>query len=356
MIRVREHLLNLDRDVQVYDSREGLLRLDMNEYLPCATDILYRELYKRITPEIISGYPMVNSAYKALSKLINEPINKIVLTNGSDGVIFNTLMTFCNPGDSIMYVEPTYGMYSVYAQMMNLREVKLLSNIKDRIDVNSIIERINKDIKVFIVANPNGVFGGYFEKTDIIEILEKAKRTETIVLIDEVYAAFVDGGYSRLFSLTEKYENLIVARSFSKSYGLAGIRLGYSVSNIITRKALISTRSNVEINSVAVEAAKIWCENPQLLRHCIDEINRSKKHTVERFRRFGIDCIECEGNFILVRVNHISIWKKFFEEEKICVKWIDVDGAVWMRITIGSSDYMNIFWDKLEQSGIIEGE
>ena len=231
MIRPRRHLENVERDIQVYNTRDGLTRLDMNEYLPYANKKLYEKLFNKINNETLSSYPMVNLAYKAISDLIDEPTEKIVLTNGSDGVTLSTLLAFCEPKDTISFITPTYGMYQVYADMLNLNAKTIEYNKDFTIDLNSIEESINRNVKVMIIANPNGIVGEELDEEFIFKLIKKANKTGTIILIDEVYADFQDFGKSRFAKYTNEYDNLIIARSFSKSFGLAGIRVGYSLSN-----------------------------------------------------------------------------------------------------------------------------
>lgn len=345
MIQPRKHLLQVERDVQCFYTRDGISRLDMNEYLPYASSCLYEELIQRLQPEIISSYPMVNEAYRAVSRLINQPEDKIVLTAGSDGVIYSTLMAFCNSGDEIGYVEPTYGMYAVYAALMNLRVNSFQYDLYHPLDRDKILDSIRPEMKVFLLANPNGVIGDELEYDFILQLVEKGNKTGTIILIDEVYAAFQDNGNSRFTALTERYNNLVIARSFSKSYGLAGIRAGYSISHVDTRKILLTVRSNVELNSIAVEAIKIWCNHPQELQSSIKEIVEAKKMICGELKKNNNLFIEGKGNFILVKVEEEKQWKEKFSHENIAVKWLELEGQKWIRVTVGTFSYMQRFLD-----------
>lgn len=352
MIRPKKYLKDVERDVQAFDTREGLTRLDMNEYLPYANKKLYEELFKKINNETLSSYPMVNLAYKAISNFIGEPIEKLVLTHGSDGVILGTLLAFCEPQDTISFITPTYGMYQVYADMLNLK-TKTIEYKKDfSIDLKEIEEAITKDIKVIIIANPNGIVGEELDKDFILKLIEKANKIGVVILIDEVYADFQDLGKSRFAKYTDEYDNLIIARSFSKSFGLAGLRAGYSISNAETRKNLIAVRNNVEINSVAVEAIKIWCKHEDWLNESVKEILSSKKYVCNELSKVGVKCIEGKANFVLIKVpeekrEHI---KQILKDNNIIIKSIERVFDGYWRITVGTKDYMKKFVELMKEN------
>ena len=348
MIRPRQHLLSLERDVQNFDTREGVLRLDMNEYVPNASLQLHDALMDKLSPEVISAYPMVNEAYHSISKMLSQPENKIVLTTGCDGAIYSTLMAFCNPGDTIAFIQPTYGMYSVYAKMMDLYVLPITYSLKKPLDYERILNQLTEKIKVLIIANPNGIIGDELNEEFISMIVKKCNVFGTVVLLDEVYADFVDGGYSRFANLTDKYDNLVVARSFSKGYGLAGVRAGYTISHPDMRRMLISVRSNVEINSVAVEAIKVWASHPELMKECIYEINDTKQYLCKILVDKGITCIQGLGNFILISADDEDKWKTLLSDNNIAVKWLELDGEKWIRLTVGTKSYMQDFVELLE--------
>ena len=350
MIRPRRHLNNIKRDIQPYDNKDGILRLDMNEYVPGVAKELYKELNMALTEEVISAYPMVNSAYASISKLIGIPQSKIVLTNGSDGVALSVLQAFCNPGDKVASIVPTYGMYEVYSQMMGLKFIPVEYKGFE-IDEREILDLITEDLKVFIIANPNGNLGGDLSFDFIEKIIKKGNECGTLILLDEVYAAFVDYGKSRYAILIDKYDNLVIARSFSKSYGLAGLRVGYSISNEITRKYLIAVRNNVEINSAAVTAINIWCKYPEILKSGIEEINRTKEYLVNNLDNIGFVVCNTKSNFILVKIDQgiEKLVKEKYEAEKIAVKWMNISGEKWIRVTVGTREYMKRFLETMKK-------
>lgn len=349
MIRPNSYLENLVREPQHFDKRAGVMRLDMNEYVPFPSQSLYEKWKEKMTDETISAYPMVNNAYLAISKLTGLDDEKIVLTTGSDGVVLSTLLAFCEPGDTIGMVAPTYGMYGVYANMLGLRTKEVTYDGFD-LDYDGLINSITPEIKVFLLANPNGVVGEDLPREVVLQLIKKANKCGTVLLLDEVYAAFEDRGKSRYEDLIDQYDNLVIARSFSKSYGLAGLRAGYAIACKKTRKYLLAVRPNVEINSAAVTAVNIWCEYPELLKEAVDEIVNSRNATAAFLEVKGIEVKNGSGNFILAKIpdEQVEALKNTFENEKIDVKWMVIQNENWIRITVATRTYMERFFEVME--------
>lgn len=348
MTMAKGHLRNLRGLAQKNYSCEGVLHLDRNEYVPNAAVELYDELLKKITPEILSYYPMVEEAYSAIAKMTNQPVEKIVLTRGADGGLYSTLMAFCEDGDTISFIEPTYEMYHAYADIMGLKTKTISYSLKKPLDYSTVLDSINHSIRVFVVANPNGIFGDEIPYDFLLKMVKKAHETNTVILIDEVYADFIDLGISRFINCTDQYDNLVIARSFSKGYGLAGVRAGYTISHPTLRKSLFSVRGNVEINAVAVEAIKVWCRNYEMMVSGIKEIKNSKKWLCRRLDDLGLTYVNGLGNFVLIKVSNEEKWKEAFEINRIAVKWIESDREKWIRVTVGTQLYMQPLVEVLE--------
>lgn len=348
MIRPRQHLKYLNREQQNFYDEENFLRLHMNEYVPGISVEFYDKLKHRLTPEILSAYPQVNSAYSKLSQFLNLPCEQLVLTTGSDGVIYSVLQAFCDYGDKIAYISPTYGMYEIYARMLGLDYVELKYTEDLKLKQDDILSVIDSNLKVFLFANPNGVFGNSLDLDFILEIIKRAHQVGTIVLIDEVYADFIDGGISRFARFCETYDNLIIARSFSKSYGVAGIRLGYSISSREARHYLMATRRNVEINSIAVEALKILLDDPAFLKESVANILFSKKKILDYLSQKGFSVYAGEANFLVIETEDECLFKHL-QENKILVKRIEYGKRTFLRVTIGVLSYMRNFISAMEK-------
>lgn len=353
MIRARAHLKNMYREGQPFFSRFELDRLGYNEYVPYAEKELYEKLFATVNREVISAYPSVNDAYSAISALTGQSRDRLMLTTGVDGAIMNVFMTFCDPQDEVVLVTPNYGMYYVYSDLMNARVTEVKYDENFELDYAELLNSINEKTKIIALANPSGFSGQVIPENVMLELIEKANGLGCVVLLDEVYADFYDGGISRYYKYIDRYDNLVIARSFSKSYGLAGLRAGYLVAQESTTAEIKRVRQNVEINSVAVEAIKIWCAEKEALKKSIDAINQSRRKVAEELTRMGYEVRESVTNFCFVKVGRENMGQ-FIEEmkaEKIELKFMGPDSLYpdYLRVTIGVYDYMKHFLDVMRR-------
>lgn len=349
MIRPRSHLQNMYREGQPLFSRFDWERLGYNEYVPFSDGKLYKQLRERLNNEVISAYPSVNDAYKAIGEMISRKQENIMLTTGVDGAIMNVFLAFCDPCDKVVLVTPNYGMYYVYSDLMNasVKEVKYNSDFE--LDYNDLLNAVDQKTKIVALASPSGFSGQVIPEDIMLQLIEKANGLGCIVLLDEVYADFYDGGVSRYIQYIDQYDNLVIARSFSKSYGLAGLRVGYLVANEVACKEIKRVRQNVEINSAAVEAVKIWCEAKDSLEKCLSAIIHSREQVTKELREMGYEVRESVTNFCFIKVGkeNMQRYKQVMENEKIELKYMSGDSLYqdYIRVTIGKYDYMKHFLD-----------
>ena len=214
---------------------ESLKRMHANESLK---PILNYEILMKNIDENLNFYPET----KALKLIELAGIfydidkDKIIATNGSDEGIDLIIRTFCNPAeDTILVVEPTFSMYRQYATAFGVR-VEKINLIEDKncfiLDENEVIAKAKKyNAKMIFIPNPLANVGGLVNENKLIKIVQSLQNT--IIVIDEAYIEFCDLEDS-LLSKLHKYENLVVLRTFSKFFGLAGVRLGFIFSNFTT--------------------------------------------------------------------------------------------------------------------------
>lgn len=332
----------MHREGQPDNSRFELMRLGYNEYVPYANSKLYDELFKNLDYERLSAYPAVNGAYDEIAKYLGITKEYIMLTTGSDGGILNTFLTFCNERDKVLIVAPTYGMYYVYADMMNCQSIICNYDDNFELDIDSIISQITEDIKLIALPNPSALTGKSVDEDKLGKLIEKANNTGTVVILDEVYCDFIDYGVSRYISWIQDYDNLVILRSFSKSYGLAGVRAGYILANSKTIEIISHVRQNVEINSIAVEAIKVWCSNKKLLHESIAAINESRNRFCEAMEKIGWAVKNTETNFCMIRIGkeNQGVMQSWVTEDKMEIKFMGGSYADYIRITVGTWEYM----------------
>ena len=208
-------------------NRDLFLRLDKNEMTSSLSNFFLNKIRKKINTHTLTTYPEINKIYKLIAKKnkINE--KSIIITAGSDIAIKNCFELFVKKGSNIITTQPTYGMVDVYSKLFQARQIKISFDKNLELKTNHLISKINRKISLIIIANPNSPTGKVIKKNEIIKILNIAKKNNVYVLIDECY---FDYSGETCLKLINKYNNLIISRSFSKS-GLAGCRIGYLVSS-----------------------------------------------------------------------------------------------------------------------------
>lgn len=166
-----------------------------------------------------------------LTEIFNVANDQIIVSRGSDEMIDLLIRLFCVYGkDCIMTCSPSYGMYSVYARLQgaNVIEVPLLKNNNFQLDVASMVTKKNENIKLIFLCSPNNPTGNLLNKDDIIYLCQQFAN-KSIVVVDEAYIDYANS--TSLTSLINQYENLVILRTFSKAYRLAGARLGCLLAN-----------------------------------------------------------------------------------------------------------------------------
>src|SRR3989338_3360287 len=208
--------------------RTNSLRLDFNENaVGCSMKVI--SALNSISPDSLATYPEYDKLRKALANYCNVDVNKIIPTNGTDEAIKTIIETYVEKGkDEIIIPTPTFAMFKFYAQLNEAIIKEIQYNYDLSFPVKKVLGGINKNTKIVVLVNPNNPTGTSIKEQNIIKIIEKAQENNTIVIIDEAYCQF--SGKTSI-PLTKKYNNLIITQTFSKAFGLAGLRLGYIISN-----------------------------------------------------------------------------------------------------------------------------
>ena len=162
------------------------------------------------------------ATYKSVEK------EQVVLGNGSDELIDLLMRATCEPGkDNILISEPTFGMYRIYAQLNNVQVLQVpLTKINFEYDVDAVLKATTKNTKIIFVCSPNNPSGGSISKEDLTKLLQSFKG---LVVVDEAYIDFSEK--ESHLKLIESFSNLVVLQTFSKAWGLAGLRIGVAYAN-----------------------------------------------------------------------------------------------------------------------------
>lgn len=282
-----------------------------------------REALKRVD---ISSYPDSNShrLRNALAaKLMLNPDN-IIAGNGSTEIMRLAALAFFKHGDRVLIIEPAFGEYEVSCRIAGAEVIKYDLNAKDnfRIKVSKVIKLI-ADCRTsgLFFTNPNNPTGHYYSRAIVKGILENPHMADSLVILDEAYISFVDppgAGWSSLDLI--KKRNLLILRSMTKDYALAGLRLGYGVA----RKEIIANLQRIcppwNVNAMAQEAGLYALKAESYLEKSLSEIRKIKAYLIEGLKTLGLKTAPSKTNFLLVETGNGALWRQELLKRKILVR------------------------------------
>ena len=320
------------RDLQPYSSArdefsgEAAVFLDANENPFNAPYNRYPDPYQRELKRQIAGFK-------------NIPPENIFLGNGSDEAIDIVLRAFCEPGiDNIVSITPTYGMYQVAADINNIEVRKALLTSDFQLDPKAILDKTDEHTKIIFICSPNNPTGNCFKQKDITKVLEEF---EGIVVIDEAYIDFAPEK-SWLPRLNE-WPGLVILQTFSKAWGMAGIRLGMAFAN----KQIINTFSKIKypynINLLTQKTAlEFLSKNQSLMQTWVKKLLEEKMRLIEALQLmpFVKKIYPSDANFILIKTEEPKKIYNFLVENKIIIR--DRSSVALcegcLRITVGTDE------------------
>jgi len=336
MIKPRKAVMEMKDYNPPTSDREGYLRMDFNENtIGCSPFVI--KAFKSIKPEKLSIYPQYRELREAIAYYCNVNPAEVIPTNGTDEAIKSIFEIYLEKSkDEAILPVPTYAMFKFYAQL-NEALIKEVPYNKDlSFPTKRLLNSIGDKTKIIVLVNPNNPTGTSIKERDIIKIIQKAQKYNAIVLIDEAYYQF----YGRTaIPLINKYDNLLVIQTFSKAFGLAGLRLGYIISNkdniSIIQKALSPYSVNNAVVVCAIEALK----NLEYTKKYIQEVKRSKKILCNSLDSLQIKYYPSDANFVLLRIgDKAERFCQKLRQKGILVRNRSSDTLLYgcVRITLGA--------------------
>ena len=283
------------------NSRLDQIRLDKNERADAHLSFFFNKLKDNITSDLISAYPEFDKIYKKLSKKLKVNANNIVFTAGSDQAIKNTFELFYKKNKEVITIDPTFAMVDIYCKIFRTKQIKIGYDNNLKLRLKDIYGAINKNTSLVILANPNSPTGTVITKRDLIKIIKKAKKYNAKVLLDEAYHEFSTYNFS---SKIKDYNNLIIIRTFSKIFGLAGLRAGYVLSNKEIIKKYFAIKPMYEINSIAVKALELILSNQKFINVYLKEMREGEEYAKIFCKKNNFKFIKCHANFFHIYFNH----------------------------------------------------
>lgn len=303
-IRPRHSLLNpdLQRPSALKSVPRGADRLwlDKNENLDPMLMAFTGDLLTKLAGTTVATYPEAGELYRKLAEWVGVSPESLLLTPGSDGAIRLVFEAFVEPGDAVVHTTPTFAMYPVYSQMFDAR-VQAIDYERGPdgpgISIDAILDAVRRRPKLLCLPNPDSPTGTIVPPDALRTILQVCEDAGTVLLVDEAYHPFYDWSAA---TWTQTSPNLIVARTFAKAWGVAGLRIGYAVAHPGTIALLHKMRPMYEVSTLAVEfMARMLDHKP----HMVDAVARildGKAFFVAEMRALDFKVLPTAGNFVHV--------------------------------------------------------
>lgn len=260
----------------------------------------------------ISFYPFYGELSKKIADLQGFLIDNIKVTNGADESLGGIIQTYLEPNEALLTIDVSFDMPIVYTEIQGGQVIKVPFKEKWIFPIDDFLKELsNPKVKIVYLASPNNPTGNIISEENIKKILEKS--TDKVVIIDETYANYAGVSYK---DYVNKYDNLFVVKSFSKDFALAGMRLGYIISNSVNIKNLKKVISPFSVNAFAMAAGLAALDDIEYFSNIREEVNYSKKELKIFFEKLGGIVYESFANFLLVDFKEKAgfVHKKLIEQ------------------------------------------
>jgi histidinol-phosphate aminotransferase len=322
-------------------NRDKMVRLDFNEntsdYNPCIGKVL-----SKLSAEGISRYPAYDGLNEKIAGYAGVKENMVLPTNGCDEGIKLVIDAFVSGDEEVIIPKPTFSLFFIYAQAAGAKIISPQYGKNGSFPAREVLDSINKKTKLVIVCSPNNPTGTTIGEKELEQMLKKTRNGA--VLVDEAYFEFSGKTFA---GLLEKYNNLIISRTFSKAFGLAGLRIGYLLSNAETLQAMKSIYSPYAVNTIAKEAVIECLNSPEYMKDYVSEVNENKTRLERFLEANGINFVKSEANFILADFKESGkfIVNSLFRQGILVRCQQELEGKA--RITIGDKEKNSLLIETL---------
>ena len=300
--------------------------------------------------EDLARYPDSNGfeLKNVLAKKFSVPFEWITLGNGSNDILELTTRAVAHEGDEIVFSKHAFAVYPLATQAVGAKAVEVPATSELGHDLPAMLKAITSKSRLVFVANPNNPTGSFLTAKAIEQFIEQVPA-HVVVVVDEAYNEFLTPAQQyNAVDWVRRFSNVIVSRSFSKAYGLAGLRIGYGIAQNNLTDLLNRIRQPFNVNSLAQAAAIAALGDQEFLKKCYDLNQAGYAQLTQAFDQMGLKYIPSSGNFVLVKVGDQadSGSKVNLELLKagVIVRPVGNYGLPeWLRISIGLPEENKIF-------------
>ena len=313
---------------------EQVIKLNTNENpYPPSPRVL--EAIRQVPPDALRRYPQpMADDFRAVAARVHGVRPECVIAgNGSDDILQIALRTYCAAGDVLASPDPTYSLYPVLSELADVRYVTVPWGPGWSLPVDALCAT---QARAIFFANPNAP-SGTVVSTEVIS--ELAASTSALVLVDEAYVDFADDNALRLL---ETHENVLVSRTLSKGYGLAGLRFGYAIGHPSVIEQMTKVKDSYNCDAVSIAAAAAALEDQAYARSCWGRVREQRERLTRELSARGFSVLPSQGNFVLATVpdaGDAGLWYRALKARGVLVRFFDKPGLRdKLRVTVGTPE------------------
>jgi histidinol-phosphate aminotransferase len=299
-------------------------------------------------PSLLNRYPdfQPEPLLQGYANYTDLPKQNILATRGADEGIELLIRTFCNRGDSILINPPTYGMYAISAETEGVKAITVQTKTDFQLDLPNILSQVD-NVKILFICSPNNPTGQVIKREDIIQVLEHS-QDKCLVICDEAYIEFCPEASVK--SLMSEYPNLVILRTLSKAFGLAGIRCGFTLANeeVINAMKKVIAPYPVPAPVAQIATQVLSAQGLEWMQSSVAQITKQKQKFVDDCS--NLDWIEAvyptDTNFVLLKLTSTTsaetVMAKAIESQVLLrnqSKQLLLNNTI--RVSIGNSEQMN---------------
>jgi histidinol-phosphate aminotransferase len=313
------------------------LRLDFNENTFAASPKVIERL-RQVTAEGLTKYPEREGVERATAAHFGLEANQVLLTNGVDEAIHLLCAAFLEEDDQAMICTPTFFMYEVSARMMTNHLIRVQTDASLAFPFERFLAAITPRTKLIMISTPNNPTGSIVSRDQLLAIC--AAAPQAVVMADEAYYHF--HGETVLGDIG-KVPNLMVARTFSKAYGLASLRIGMLAGSTELMKYVRKVSSPYNVNGVALDCLPVALADDAYVQWYAEQVNTGRVRMMDGLRALGIDFFPSHANFVLMKIGpkHAALVKAM-RARGVLLRDRSTDPGCdgYVRITVGVAEHV----------------
>jgi histidinol-phosphate aminotransferase len=317
--------------------RAGLL-LDFNESGAGPSPVVLARL-RELGAERLCRYPDREPGERTVAEFLDLSPEQVLLTNGSDEAIALLCRAYLAPGDQALVLAPGFAMYEHEAACCGAKVARVAAGARFAFPLAGLLASLTPATRLVAIANPNNPTGALAAPADLLRLAEAAPQAA--VLIDEAYIEFAAHG--SLVGEIGRLPNLFVTRTFSKAYGLAGLRLGTLLGDAAQLGALRTLAGPYNVNALALDCLPVALADAAYLRRCVAEVRAGRRLLRAELRRYGIRTFRSAANFVLADLGaQAAAFVAAMARRGVLVRDRSTDPACpgCVRVTVGTAEQM----------------